>query len=45
MFGIASEIFEESLVPFVPKLLSNFSKRIKEDGTNRLHGPISETIG
>ena len=45
MLGTASEIFEESLVPFVPRILANFSKRIKEDGTTRLHIPISETIG
>ena len=45
MFGVASEIFEESLVPFVPKMLANFAKRIREDGTTRLHVTISETIG
>ena len=44
-FGIAAEIFEEALVPFEPKMLANFSKRIKEDGSNKLHDAISETIG
>ena len=44
-FGIAAEIFEEALVPFVPKMMANFSKRIKEDGSNKLHDAISETVG
>ena len=44
-FGVAAEIFEEALVPFLPKLMSNFAKRIKEEGSPRLHGVISETIG
>jgi hypothetical protein len=32
VYGVAAEIFEESLIPFLPKILSNLSKKIKEDG-------------
>jgi len=42
---VAAEVFEEALVPFIPKILSSFTKRIKEEGSARLHGAISETIG
>lgn len=44
-FGVAAEIFEEALVPFLPKMMFNFQKRIKEEGSTRLHAVISETIG
>ena len=44
-FGVASEIFEESLVPFVPRILGSLQRKIKEEGTARLHGAISESIG
>jgi hypothetical protein len=44
-FGVAAEIFEDALVPYVPKMMSNFQKRIKEEGSSRLHVAISETIG
>ena len=44
-FGVASEIFEDALVPYVPKMMINFQKRIKEEGSTRLHVAISETIG
>ena len=43
--GVAAEIFEDALVPFVPKMLFNFQKKIKEEGSARLHVAISETIG
>jgi hypothetical protein len=36
-FGVAAEIFEDALVPFVPKMMANFLKKIKEEGSNRLH--------
>ena len=44
-FGVAAEIFEDALVPFLPKVLFNFQKRIKEEGSTRLHTTIAETIG
>ena len=44
-FGVAAEIFEDALVPFMPKVLFNFQKRIKEEGSTRLHTTIGETIG
>jgi hypothetical protein len=44
-FGVASEIFEDALVPYVPKMIASFQKRIKEEGSTRLHVAISETIG
>lgn len=44
-FGVAAEIFEEALVPFVPKIMANFAKRIKEEGSARLHVSISEAVG
>lgn len=43
--GVAAEIFEDALLPFVPRVLLNFQKRIKEEGSARLHVAISETIG
>ena len=44
-FGVAAEIFDEALVPFLPRIMASLAKRIKEEGTNRLHTTISETIG
>lgn len=44
-FGVAAEIFEDALVPFVPKMLNSFQKRIKEEGSNRLHLAMAETLG
>lgn len=44
-FGVAAEIFEDALVPFVPKMLFSFSKRLKEEGSNRLHLAMAETLG
>ena len=44
-FGVAAEIFEDALIPFIPKILQNFQKRIREEGSVRLHAAISETIG
>ena len=45
MLGVAAEIFEDALVPFLNKVLNNFSKKIKEEGTNRLHTAIAEAMG
>lgn len=44
-FGIAAEIFEEALVPFLPKILHNFQKKIKEESAIKLHSVIGEAIG
>jgi hypothetical protein len=40
-----AEVFEEDLVPFVPRILKNLEKVVLYDGTMRLHGAVSETIG
>mmetsp|Transcript_21393 Transcript_21393/g.33090 ORF Transcript_21393/g.33090 Transcript_21393/m.33090 type:complete len:92 (-) Transcript_21393:4250-4525(-) len=45
VFGVAGEIFEESLVPYLPRILSNLQKLLKEDAAARLHNAISETLG
>jgi hypothetical protein len=44
-FGVAAEIFEDALVPFVSKVINSFQKRIKEEGSNRLHLAMAETLG
>lgn len=44
MYGVAAEIFEESLVPFLPKILATLSKKLKE-GTAVMHTAISDTLG
>ena len=30
MYGVAAEIFEESLIPFIPKIQNTLAKKIKE---------------
>ena len=45
VFGLASEIFEDALEPFLPKILGNLTKLIKEEATNRLHQTIADTLG
>jgi len=37
MFGAAGEIFEEAIVPFLPRILGTLQKQIREDATMRLH--------
>ena len=44
-FGVASEIFEDALVPFIPKILNNFQKKIRDEATVKLHPVISEALG
>jgi len=44
-FGVAAEIFEDALVPFIPKILNNFQKKIRDEATVKLHPVISEAIG
>lgn len=45
LYGVMTEVFEDDLLPFVSKILKNIEKVIVSEGTNRLHGAISETIG
>ena len=33
IFGIAAEIFEEALIPFLPKVLATLQKKLKEGTT------------
>ena len=44
-FGVAAEIFEDALVPFIPRILSSFQKKIKDESTVKLHAVISEALG
>jgi ubiquinone biosynthesis protein UbiJ len=44
VYGLAAEIFEESLIPFLGKILGNLSKKLKEAATY-LHEAIAETLG
>ncbi len=44
IYGLAAEIFEESLLPFLPKILAALSKKLKE-GTAPIHEAISDTLG
>jgi hypothetical protein len=44
LYGLAGEIFEDSLIPFIPKILSNLSKKIKEE-TTQMHSAVSDTLG
>ena len=43
-YGESAEVFEESLVPFLPKILTYLQRKLK-DGDPNLHGVISESIG
>jgi hypothetical protein len=45
MFGVAADIFGESIIPFIPKILLNLTKLTKEEATARLHVSISDTLG
>lgn len=45
MFSLASEVFEDSMVPYVPKILSTLCKIIKEDATTKLHQTVADTMG
>ena len=45
LFALASEVFEDSLVPYIPKILSTLCKLIKEDATTKLHQTIADTMG
>ena len=45
MFGVVAEIFGESFVPYVAKILQTLTKLIKEEATTRLHAAIAEAVG
>lgn len=44
IFGVAAEIFEEALIPYLPKILNTFSKRVSEQSAD-LHQCIADTLG
>lgn len=44
LYGAAAEIFEEALIPFMPKILAYLQRKLKENDT-LLHGVISESLG
>ena len=41
---MGAEIFEEALIPYLPKILNTFSKRVTEQSTD-LHQCIADTLG
>jgi len=43
-YATAAEIFEEALVPFMPKVLGYLQRKLKENDT-LLHGPVSDSLG
>ena len=44
VFGMAAEIFEESLIPFIPKILSQITKKLK-DGNQEVNQAYAEALG
>lgn len=44
IYGLAAEIFEDALIPFVPKVISNLLKKVKEE-TCQMHAALSDTLG
>jgi len=44
IYGLAAEIFEESLIPFLPKILSTLSKKLKE-GVTQIQEAVSDALG
>jgi hypothetical protein len=44
VYGLAAEIFEESLIPFLPKIHTVLQKKCKES-TSNMHSAISDTLG
>lgn len=43
-YGSAAEIFEEALLPFLPKITAYLEKKLK-DGDSQLHTVISDSLG
>ena len=44
LYGSAAEIFEEALLPFMPKVLAYLQRKLK-DNDGLLHGAISDSLG
>lgn len=44
LYGLAGEIFEETLLPFIPKIMGYLQKRLK-DNDHHLHDACAESIG
>ena len=45
IYAYASQIFQEDIIDFLPRMLHNLNKIIKEEANNRLNTAIAETIG
>lgn len=45
MFSVAAEVFEDALVPFIPKISTTLCKLIKDDATTKLHQTVADTMG
>lgn len=45
VYGIAAEIFEESLIPFLPKVLGQIQTKLKENDQQEIHNAYAESIG
>ncbi len=43
-YSAAAEIFEEALIPFLPKITGYLEKKLKE-GDTQLHSVIAEALG
>lgn len=44
LYGLAGEIFEETLLPFIPKIMGYLKKKLKSND-NHLHEVCSEALG
>ncbi|CAI2384369.1 unnamed protein product [Moneuplotes crassus] len=44
LYGLAGEIFEETLLPFIPKIMGYMKKKLKNNDTH-LHEVCSESLG
>lgn len=44
IYGLAAEIFEEALIPFLPKILLIVAKKVKE-ATSYMQEALAETMG
>ena len=45
IYGYASSIFQEDIIDFLPRMLINLNKIIREEASNRLNSVIADTIG
>jgi hypothetical protein len=44
LYATSAEIFEEALIPFLPKILTYLQRKLKENDM-LLHAPISDSLG